>query len=75
MLEVVVVTPKRVIFEGKAKSVIMPGEQGVFEALSFHKPLLSRLVSGNLIIDQKIFPVRRGVVGINNNRATIIVEE
>ena len=75
MLEVVVATPEKVIFEGKANSVVFPGEYGVFEVLSFHKPLLSRLISGKLIIDEQIFPIRRGVVGVNHNKATIIVEE
>jgi F-type H+-transporting ATPase subunit epsilon len=75
MLEVVVTTPQKIVFEGKAKSVILPGEQGVCEALSFHKPFLSRLVSGRLIIDQQAFLIRRGVIGINNNKASIIVEE
>lgn len=75
MLEIIVVTPEKVLFEGKAKSVIFPGEQGVFEVLPFHKPLLSRLVSGRLIIDEQTFLIRRGIVGFNQNRATIIVEE
>ena len=75
MLEVVVATSEKVIFEGKAESVILPGEQGVFEILSFHKPLLSRLVSGRLIIDEQSFLIQRGIVGVNHNKATIIVEE
>ncbi|MFH1339472.1 MAG: hypothetical protein ABIH40_06490 [Candidatus Omnitrophota bacterium] len=75
MLEVVVATPEKVIFEGKAKSITLPGEQGVFEILSFHKPLLSRLISGQLVIDEQSFSIRRGVAGFNRNRATIIVEE
>ena len=74
MLEVIVATPEKVIFEGRAKSLVLPGEQGVFEALSFHKPLLSRLVSGKLIIDGQSISIRRGIVGINHNRATIVVE-
>jgi F-type H+-transporting ATPase subunit epsilon len=75
MLEVVVATPEKILFEGKAKSIILPGEQGVFEILSFHKPLLSRLISGKLIIDEQTFPIQRGVIGFNHNQATIIVEE
>ena len=67
-------TPAQVIYEGKAERIVLPGEHGVFEALSFHKPLLSRLISGNLIVDKRVFPICRGVVGINHNRATIIVE-
>jgi F-type H+-transporting ATPase subunit epsilon len=75
MMEVVVATSEKVIFEGQAKSVILPGEQGVFEALSFHKPIISRLISGRLMIDSQAFLIRRGIVGIRANRATIIVEE
>lgn len=76
MLKVTVVTPVRMLYEGGAESVIFPGEQGVFEVLSYHKPLLSRLISGKLIINQEhIFPIRRGVVGIHSNKATVIVEE
>ncbi len=75
MLDVTVVTPEKVIFEGKAKSIILPGEQGVFELLPYHKPLLSRLVSGKLLIDKSTFSIRRGIVGINHNKATIIIEE
>ena len=75
MLEVVVATPGKIIFEGRANSVVCPGEHGVFEIRSFHKPLLSRLITGRLIIDEQPFPIRRGIVGIKHNRAMIIVEE
>jgi len=75
VLDVTVVTPEKVVFEGKAKSIILPGEQGVFELLPFHKPLLSRLISGKLLIDKNAFSIRRGIVGINHNKATIIIEE
>lgn len=76
MLNVLVVTPIRVLFEGNAESVIFPGEQGVFEVLPYHKPLLSRLISGSVIINHNyVFPIRRGVAGVHSNKATVIVEE
>lgn len=75
MLEVIVLTPEKIIFEGSAKSIIFPGEQGVFEVLSYHKPLLSRLISGKLVIDGNVLPIRRGIVGLNKNKASVIVEE
>jgi F-type H+-transporting ATPase subunit epsilon len=75
MLEVIVATPGKVIFEGTARSVVLPGEQGVFELLSYHKPFLSRLISGKMIIDEQEFSIRRGVIGFNQNRATIVIEE
>lgn len=73
-LEVSLLTPEDTIFEGKAKSVILPGESGVFEVLAYHKRLLSRLVSGVMFIDQKNFSLRRGIVKINQNKVTIIIE-
>lgn len=66
----------KVLFEGKAHSLSLPGEQGVFEVLPYHKPLLSRLIGGKVIINnEQEFFVRRGVIGFNLNRATVIVEE
>ncbi|MCM8800524.1 MAG: hypothetical protein NC912_00700 [Candidatus Omnitrophica bacterium] len=75
MLDVIVVSVQKSIFSGKAKSIIFPGEKGVFEILPFHKPILSRLIRGNLVIDGKTFSIRRGIVGFNYNKAYIVIEE
>jgi F0F1-type ATP synthase epsilon subunit len=75
ILDVEVLNPKEVIFEGKARSVMVPGEQGVFEILPFHKRILSRLVSGTVIIDQKTVSIQRGIVKADLNKVTIILEE
>ena len=75
LLNVSLLTPTRIVFEDKAKSVIVPGEEGVFEILGFHKRLLSRLISGKILIDQQSFPIRRGVVKVDQNNVTIVVEE
>lgn len=74
-LSVSVLSPRGLLFEGKAKSLILPGEQGVFEILPFHKRLLSRLVSGPLFIDEKSLKIKRGVVKVDQNIVTIIAEE
>ena len=66
---------KEVIFEGKAESVIVPGEEGVFEILPFHKPIVSRLLSGTLFIDAQSFSIRRGIIKVSKNKAVIIIEE
>jgi F-type H+-transporting ATPase subunit epsilon len=74
LLDVCVLNPKEIIFEGKAKSVVVPGEEGVFEVLPFHKRILSRLLSGTALIDEKHFPIGRGIIKVNQNKVTIIVE-
>jgi len=75
LIEVSVVTPQEIIFEGKARSVILPGERGVLEVLSCHKSLISRLVSGVLSIDGKNLLIQRGFVKVVRNKVTAIVEK
>ncbi len=74
LLEVSVLDTKEVIFEGKARSLILPGEQGVFEVMPFHKRLLSRLISGTLVIDDKSFRIRRGIAKVDQNKVAVIIE-
>jgi len=75
MLDVQLISTEEVVFEGKANSIIFPGEYGVFEILPYHKPMASRLVGGNVVIDGRFYPIRRGLVGLNHNKVTIIVEK
>ena len=72
---VLVATPERVIYEGKAKSLILPGERGVFEIQSYHKRFLSRLVRGVMNLDGSEFKIKRGVAKVGLNDVTVIVEE
>ena len=75
MINVLIINPEEVLFEGKANKIILPGEQGVFEVLSFHKPLLTRLFSGMVIVDDdKTFSVKRGIVKVEEEKVTVIVE-
>lgn len=74
-LELLVLSPERLIYEGQASSIVLPGENGVFEILPFHKRLLSRLLAGLVIIDRKVMRIKRGVVKVGLNRVTLIVEE
>ena len=75
LLKVKILSPQEVIFEGQAKSVTFPGEQGVFEVLPFHKRLMSRLIAGQLFVDDRAIPIKRGVVQVNQNDISVVVEE
>ena len=74
-LDVVVISPQRLIYHGRADHVILPGENGAFEILPYHKRLLSRLLPGLLTIERKAIRIKRGVVKVDLNRVTAIVEE
>ena len=72
--DVSIVTPGGIVFEGKAQRVIFPGMNGTFEILANHKPLLSRLRSGTIVVDKKSIPVSQGVVRVSLNQVLAIIE-
>lgn len=74
-LDVCVITPRKIFFEGKAKSVILPGEQGEFEILPFHKPILSRLFSGVMYVDDIAISILRGIARCYLNKVVVVVED
>ena len=73
--KLLVTTPERVIFEGDARSLILPGERGIFEVQPYHKKLLSRLVRGVMSLDGSELKIKRGVAKVGLNDVTVIVEE
>ena len=73
--QVLIATPERVVFEGNAKSLILPGERGTFEIQPYHKRFLSRLVRGTLNVDGNELKIRRGIAKVGLNNVTVIVEE
>jgi F0F1-type ATP synthase epsilon subunit len=74
LLHVVVLSPEQVLFEGDADHVIAPGEYGVFEILPFHRPFGSLLLPGHLIIDSQALPIERGVLRVERDTVTALVE-
>lgn len=74
MLRVIVTSPERVVFDGTAGRVVFPGEQGVFEVLPLHRPMLTRLVGGMVVVDDKPLRIRRGVVHVAYDEVTAVVE-
>lgn len=74
MLNVMVTSPERVLYEGTAGRVIAPGEQGTFEVLPLHRPLVSRLLAGVLIVDTRAYAIERGVLSVADDGLTVVVE-
>ncbi len=75
-MKVTILSPRKVIFEGEAKSVFVPGDEAEFELLDYHAPILSLLVPGMITLDwERQIPVERGIVKCENNECVILVEE
>ena len=76
MYHVTILNPKHVVYEGDAQSVFLPGDQGEFEILDFHAPIVSLLKPGNVVVDWKTrIPIKNGMVKFDDSGCVILVEE
>lgn len=66
----------RMLFEGEVESVYLSGDEGEFELLPFHYPILSALPEGDIkIANHDPIPLRAGVMMFQDNQCIIIIEE
>lgn len=78
-MHVEILTPEKVLFEGEATYVFLPGSDGSLGILNNHAPLISSLKKGSVRIkdqagkEQK-FEVKGGTVEVLNNKVIILAE-
>ncbi len=78
MLNVRILTPTGVLFEGEALSITLPGTLGSFTVLDRHAPLISALDAGTVAcktangVDR--YDVKGGFVKVENNLISVCLE-
>ena len=53
-MELQIVSPEAELFSGEVESVTIPGKSGSLQILNSHAPIVSTLVSGNVIIKENL---------------------
>ncbi len=78
-MTVSVVSPERVLFEGEAKSVIVPAYDGLLGILPRHAPLLALLGKGVLKVragaGEQRFSVAGGFVQVKDDVVRVVAEQ
>jgi F-type H+-transporting ATPase subunit epsilon len=79
MFHLVVVTPERVLFDGMASSLIVPGSEGYLEILSHHMSLLTAVKHGRLTATledgQKLeWAVASGFLEVSHNQVNLLAD-
>jgi F0F1-type ATP synthase epsilon subunit len=64
----------QVFLQQKATRVLFPGEQGVFEILECHGPIMSILKKGTVYVDIITVPIEKGIMKAMNNEILAVVE-
>ena len=73
-MDITILSPVAQIFAGPAGRVVVPGEQGIFEILPFHRPLVSRLLPGVMAVDDQRIAIKRGVIKVQYDQIIAIIE-
>lgn len=78
-IQLTVVSPEKVLFEGMVCYVQMPGTSGSFSVVYDHAPLLTSLTEGQIKFKSEgvthQLPVKSGYVSVNDNQVSICVEQ
>ena len=65
------------VFDGAALSATLPGEDGIFEILPHHEPLVATLKRGEIAVragdETKTYRIEHGVLEISGNRAIVLL--
>ncbi|MDD3295208.1 MAG: hypothetical protein PHG20_11050 [Geobacteraceae bacterium] len=70
-----VMSLKGLAFEGAVESIYLTGDNGEFELLPFHHPLVASIPEGDLMIaDYGAIPIKVGVLSFRNNQCRILAE-
>jgi len=72
----VILSPHTLIYQNEIQSIFVRGDDGEYELLAYHYPLLGVLRKGDIIINwNERISINGGVMKFFANECTIIVEE
>ena len=78
MLELRIVSPERIEYDGQVESVLVPGSMGQFEILQDHAPIISTLQNGEVVYTTKegrvSLSIQGGFVDVQKNVVSVCVE-
>ena len=79
MLQLRIVSPEKVEFDGAVESVLVPGPVGQFEILTNHAPIISSLEKGTVVYtlesgEKNRLDILGGFVEVQKNVVSLCVE-
>ena len=78
MLQLKIVSPQKIEFQGQVESVLVPGTLGQFEILMNHAPIISSLGEGQVVYvttdGRHTVNITGGFVEVQKNEVSLCVE-
>jgi len=78
-MKIEIITPDTKVFEGRIKSVRVPGKKGSFQVLKDHAPIISTLDNGPVILldyegQETILEIGGGVIEVKANKIILLAD-
>jgi len=78
-MELTVLTPEKEIYKGTITSIQLPGNDGKFEILNGHAPIVASLANGTVRIlaaqgEKKTFQIEKGFVEVLRDEVSLLVQ-
>lgn len=71
-----VMTPDALVYQNEVESAFFTGDQGEYELLPYHYPVLGVLAEGHIIINwREAIPLKFGVIKFFANDCIVLIEE
>jgi len=71
-----IMTPEALLYQNEVESAFFTGDQGEYELLPYHYPVLGILKQGNVILNWRdAVPIKFGIVKFFANDCIVLVEE
>ena len=78
MLQLRIVSPEKIEFDGAVESVLVPGTMGQFEILTGHAPIISSLGEGQVVYTapdgKHTIDICGGFVEVQKNNVSLCIE-
>jgi F-type H+-transporting ATPase subunit epsilon len=78
-MQLKIITPEQLLFEGEVDLIQVPGTKGTFEVLKNHAPIISTLVRGKIKVKtsggkEEFFSIPGGVIQVKQNQIIVLTE-
>ena len=73
-MQVSILEPKKIVWEGRVKEVRLPAEDGDVCVLDFHQPFLIRLRKGLIRTGKERVAIKDGIAYLRSNNLILFVE-
>lgn len=77
-MKVDIISPDKLIYEGEADSLKLPGKDGSFGILNNHAPIIASLRAGTVVVkhndSEQSFEVNGGVVEVVKSKVIILAD-